>query len=135
MLLTALLHEDIENIDRSLNKTNPEKIQRIVVDVLSGMEKTLKVTHDGVSLLDSLQLLTIDNTLIDLCFDWHPNHVGVKSFPLATLTQTNIHELLLHAINRRVDELAQADQNVSISQRREDVTLTTTTLKKYLYFK
>ena len=78
MLLTALLHENVDNIDSSLIKTNLEKIQKIVVDVISGMEKTFQVTHEGVSLLDSLQLLTIDNTLIDLCFDWHPNHVGVK---------------------------------------------------------
>ena len=135
MLMTALLHEDIDNIDQALVKRNSEKIQSVVVNVLSGMQKSFAISHDGISLLDGMQLLTLDNTLVDLCFDWHPNHIGVKSFPLSALTETNIHDMLLQAINRRVEELAQDDRGASENQRREDVTLTVTTLKKYLFFK
>ena len=135
MLLTALTHEDIDNVEQALVKRNSEKIQGVVVNVLSGMHKSFAISHDGISLLDSLPLVTLDNTLVDLCFDWHPNHVGVKSFPLSALTHTDIHDMLLQAINRRIEELAQDDRGASENQRREDVTLTIMTLKKYLFFK
>ena len=136
MLMTALLHEDLDMDSQSLIKTDLDKIQNIVTSILADMQKALIIKHDGISLIDSLPLLTVDNTLIDICFDWHPNHVGVKAFPLHTLAETNLHDLLLDAINKRLIDLSSEDIGTVVqSQRREDVTLTATTLKKYLYFK
>ena len=86
MLLTGLLHENIDNINQSLIKIDLEKIQKITTSIFAGIEASLSVEHEGGISLENLPLLTIENTLIDICFDWHPNHVGVKQFPLKTLT-------------------------------------------------
>ena len=86
MLLTGLLYEDTDNIGQSLIKINLEKIQQITTNTMVGIEETLSIDHEGANILENLPLLTIANTLIDICFDWHPNYVGLKQFPLKTLT-------------------------------------------------
>ena len=134
MLLTALLVEDTKSSQSVKPASKALDVARIA---LAGLKNSLMTEHQGRKLIDCLSLLTLNNTLIDLCFDWHPSHVNKKSLDLSMPSEHGLQQMLLQAICERIEFICSDGENTSesASQRRQDLTLTVNALKKYIFFR
>jgi hypothetical protein len=82
-----------------------------------------------------IKTLTLNNALSDLTFEFHPSLVEKRHFKLNSIDWCNIHQILLVQISNRMEEMKDLYSNKPSQYRiREDLTLTVTTLKKYIYF-
>jgi hypothetical protein len=83
----------------------------------------------------TIKTSALNNALQDLTFEYHPSEVGRRSLKLQEIDWCGIHSLLLDLLTTRMEEMKEVYSLRQSSYKiREDVTLTVTTLKKYLYF-
>ena len=108
---------------------NEDKAIDIVQTIISQLDKLLEI--EGHTIKTS----ALNNALQDLTFEYHPSQVERRNLKLQKIDWCGVHESMLDLLTNRMDEMKETySQKQSQYKIREDVTLTVTTLKKYLYF-
>lgn len=107
-------------------------IQTIVTGIAISQLKNL-------AQFESQSLVTVNNIVQALCFDYHPTQVGKRALRLEQLNFHDVQEamlaIILNQIKVRLQQIDTADQKrESYFAVRQDITMTVTTLKKYIYF-
>ena len=83
----------------------------------------------------TIKTSALNNALQDLTFEYHPSQVGRRNLRLQEIDWCGVHEKLLGLLNDRMEDMKETYSSKQSQYKiREDVTLTVTTLKKYLYF-
>lgn len=119
--MTMLIKGIADNED-----TKAAEILQTVVTQMSNM-----LFNEGKSIKTS----ALNNTLQDLTFEYHPSEVCRRELKLNEIDWCGIHSQLLDLLSTRMEEMRDLyAQKASQYKIREDLTLTVTTLKKYLYF-
>ena len=138
--MTSLLATLSNENDRS---GEPEIIKRetkLAMEVIQQIVTSLAITvNDLNSVFENQPLVTINSILQALCFELHPANIEKRAFKPEQIEFDGVHDKFLDILMRRIDlklEEIQSDDQIKESYFavRQEITMTVTSLKKYIYF-